>query len=113
MSKGKVREHFPLTRVLEDDAETSPAESERCAARIVMLQSTRTATELRALGAMYLALDGDRVVLRRLGHVVATVITEVNSLRRCIQQGARFEADLAHITVRRGLAVRVRPVASR
>lgn len=113
MSKGRVRDVFPLARVREGDADGGTIESGRCGARAVMLQSSRSASELRTMGATYLYVDEGTVVIRRLGHIVAKVITEVADLRRCIERGTRFEADLAHLTVRGGLAVRVRPVAPR
>jgi hypothetical protein len=113
VSKGRVREVFPLIRVREGDAGGDTIDVGRCRARTVLLRSSQTPSELRAIGATYLYIDDGSVVLRRTSHVVAKVITEVAELRRCIEQGTRFEADLAHLIVRGGLAVRVRPVARR
>jgi hypothetical protein len=113
VSKGKVRERFRLTRVRENDASGGGAVAENCGARTVDLRSDLSAHELRAIGATYLYVAGREVVLQRLGRVVANVITEVGPLRRCIEQGTRFEADLQHLTIRGGLAVRVRPVTTR
>lgn len=60
----------------------------------------------------YLAVDGERVVIRRGGGVIAVVTTEVEPLRACIEDyGVRYEADLRRTT--NAMVVPVRPLEAR
>lgn len=117
MSKGTVREVFPVKREREADlGGGGTIDVGSCGPRKVqlMLTSTKSSDDLQAMGATYLHLDErKRLILRNHAREVAQVISEVAELRRCIERGVRFEADLATITVRGGLAVQVRPVTTR
>src|SRR5437879_13454337 len=111
MSKGGSRAAVVVRRVRETGLSGGTIAVTACPARRVRVESDRTADELRAMDRAYLAVDGVRVVIRRGGGVIAAVITDVESLRRCIEDlGVRYEADLPRTT--NELIVPVRPVAS-
>jgi hypothetical protein len=112
MSKGGSRTPVPVKRVREAGLSGGSIAVSACPARRVRVESDRTANELRAMDRAYLAVDGVRVVIRRGGGVIAEVITDVESLRRCIEDlGVRYEANLPRTT--NELIVPVRPLASR
>lgn len=114
-SKGSSRSATQVRTAREPEAGTGGViDLGRCGARRVELRSDRSAIELKAMRSASVVLDADRrVVLRRGGAAIATVTTEVAELRRCLEDGVRFGADLTSITSRGGLAVRVQPLASR
>ena len=68
VSKGVVRDTFPVKREREGDGGGRTIDLKKCGARKVMLESSRSVDELRAMGPTYLYLDERRhLVLRRLG----------------------------------------------
>lgn len=114
MPKSETREPTAVRRRREQDAELGGAvDLELCRKRKVGLRSDLTATELRRVGAAYVRLDGEQVVIKQLARVIAVVTTDVAELRRCLEAGVRYEADLAHVTDRAGLEVVVRPLRPR
>lgn len=115
MSKGRTRTPITIRRHREPDASGGgEIDLERCGRRKVSIRSERSAAELRAMGRAYLHVDEQRsVVIRRVTAVVAVVTRDVAQLRRCLEDGVRFEADLAALTERGGLSVPVRPLAPR
>lgn len=114
-SKGRARPTTQVKAIREVGAEIGGSiDLDFCGARKVMLRSERTAAELIAMRSAKLEFDEARqVVLRRRGVSLAVVTSDVPALRRCIEQGVVFDADLTRLTSRGGLAVPVRPLASR
>lgn len=114
MPKSEIREPTPVRRRREQDAELGGAvDLELCGKRKVGLRSDLTATALRRVGAAYVRIDGEQVVIKQLARLIAVVTTDAAALRRCLEAGVRFEADLAHVTDRADLEVVVRPLRPR
>lgn len=115
MSKGSTRSPIKVRRHREADAIAGGGIAlERCARRKVSIGSEHPPAELKAMERAYLHIDEQRrVVIRRVTAVVAVVTSDVAELRRCMDDGVRFEAELAALTERGGLSVPVRPLAAR
>lgn len=113
MSKGPSRPAQAIRRHREGNLSGGIAETEGCTRRIVRIVSDQIAAALRAMGSGTLAIVGDQIVIRRHGHVVATVISDRPELRRCLETGVRYEAEFDKTTDRDGLRVPVRPLARR
>lgn len=113
MSKGHSRAAIPVRRVREAGiGGGGRVEEILCKARRVQVDSERTPVELRAMDPAYLAVDDERVVIRRGGGVIAVVITEVGPLLTCMTEyGVRYEADLSRTT--NEMVVPVRPLERR
>lgn len=111
MSKGGSRPALVVRRSREGDGGGAAIDLAVCGPRKVRIESDRTAAGLRAMGAAYLGLDEQQRVVIRRGGVIAVVETEVAALRRCLENGVRFEADLPKTTD--GMMVPVRPLAER
>jgi hypothetical protein len=113
MSKGPSRPSQTIRRHREGDLGGEIALAEGCTRRIVRIASSHTAAELRAMGSGTLAMTDDQIVIRRHGRDVANVTSDRPELRRCLESGIRYEAELDKTTDREGLHVPVRPLAHR
>jgi hypothetical protein len=113
MSKGPSRPPQTIRHHREGDLGGGIAETEGCTRRIVRIASDQSAPALRAMRSGTVAIVGEQIVIRRHGHVVATVISDRPELRRCLEAGLRYEAELDKTSDRDGLRVPVRPLARR
>jgi len=102
-----------VRRHREGDLGGGIALAEGCTRRIVRIAANQTAVALRAMGSGTLAIADDEIVIRRHGRDVATVTSDRPELRRCIESGIRYDAELDKTTDREGLHVPVRPLAHR
>jgi hypothetical protein len=113
MSKGPSRPTQTVRRHHEGDLGGGIADTKGCTRRIVRIASDQTASALRAMLSGTLSILDDQIVIRRRGHVVATVTSDRPELRRCLESGVRYEVELDKTTDREGLHVPVRPLAHR
>src|SRR6266542_2731127 len=114
MSKGPSRPTQTIRHHREGDLGGGIAQGEGCTRRIVRIGSEQSAAALRAMGGTgTLAIVGEQIVIRRHGHVVATVTSDRPELRRCLEAGVRYEAELDKTSDRDGLHLPVRPLARR
>ena len=112
MAKGTTRQIGKLSpNRLTSGGGGGGAAVAKCGARVVMLTSSRSLDELRAMGTGDLSVRGNSVIVRR-GHAqVGTLTSAVEELRHCIEvERVPFEADLGRARARDdAFEVRVRP----
>jgi hypothetical protein len=100
--------HRPRDTVIDHEPET-PIEVAGCRPFQVRISTERPASSLRAMRSGDVRRRGDRVVIVHERTVVGEIVTRVDEIRSCLEQGVRYEAVLRDLTDE--LRVEVRPVA--